>query len=222
MQAYSLVLDIISGCWLVFVAIWVLGALSTKRTVYRESRAQRLRYWVLLAIAYVLQLYGRRLPYPLNIRVASPCSADRMGGCGLVRHRFGLRGLGQSHSRAELERCGDTKRRTRTGGTRTVPIRASSYLHRHTHHVFCHRARARTLGRVCGHTPNVCEFLDQTSRRGKTDAATIPRALRGLSATSQMHYSFCPLIADEQSRRTGDRRFVRIPANRTTQIAASC
>ena len=69
MQAYSLVLDIISGCWLVFVATWVLGALSTKRTVYRESRAQRLRYWVLLVVACFLQLCGRRLPYPLNIRV---------------------------------------------------------------------------------------------------------------------------------------------------------
>jgi protein-S-isoprenylcysteine O-methyltransferase Ste14 len=69
MQTHSLVLDIISGCWLVFVAIWVLAALSTKRTVYRESRAQRLRYWVLLMIAYVLLFYGRRLPYPLNIRV---------------------------------------------------------------------------------------------------------------------------------------------------------
>ncbi len=69
MQAYSLVLDIISGCWLVFIAIWVLAAVSTKRTVYRETRAQRLRYWVLLVIAYLLLLYGRRLPYPLKARV---------------------------------------------------------------------------------------------------------------------------------------------------------
>src|SRR4249919_3252013 len=69
MQAYSLALDIISGCWLVFVAIWVLAALSTKRTVYRETQAQRLRYWVLLVIACFLQFYGRRLPHPLNIRV---------------------------------------------------------------------------------------------------------------------------------------------------------
>src|ERR1700740_3336875 len=68
-QAYSLVLDIISGCWLVFAAIWVLAALSTKRTVYRESRAQRLRYWVLLVIAFVLLSSGRRLPYPLNLGV---------------------------------------------------------------------------------------------------------------------------------------------------------
>ena len=69
MHAYSLGVDIISGCWLVFVAVWVIAALSTKRTVYRETQAQRLRYWVLLAIACFLQFYGRRLPYPLSIRI---------------------------------------------------------------------------------------------------------------------------------------------------------
>jgi protein-S-isoprenylcysteine O-methyltransferase Ste14 len=69
MQAYSLALDIISGCWLVFVAIWVIAAVSTKRTVYRETRTQRLRYWVLLVVAYFLLLYGRRLPYPLNVGI---------------------------------------------------------------------------------------------------------------------------------------------------------
>src|SRR6478672_7398258 len=69
MQVYSLVLNIISGCWLVFVAIWVIAAVSTKRAVYRESRAQRLRYWVFLVIASLLLLYGRRLPYPLNLSI---------------------------------------------------------------------------------------------------------------------------------------------------------
>jgi protein-S-isoprenylcysteine O-methyltransferase Ste14 len=69
MQAYWLALDIISGCWLVFVAVWLLAAVSTKRTVYRESRAQRLRYWVLLVIAYVLLVHGRQLPYPLDLRI---------------------------------------------------------------------------------------------------------------------------------------------------------
>jgi protein-S-isoprenylcysteine O-methyltransferase Ste14 len=68
-HAYSLGVDIISGCWLVFVAVWVIAALSTKRTVYRETHAQRLRYWVLLVIACFLQFYGRRLPYPFNIRI---------------------------------------------------------------------------------------------------------------------------------------------------------
>jgi len=69
MQLFSSAIDIISGCWLVFVAIWVIGSVSTKRTVYRETHAQRLRYWVLLVIAYFLLLYGRRLPYPLNLRI---------------------------------------------------------------------------------------------------------------------------------------------------------
>ena len=69
MQAYSLALDIISGCWLIFVAIWVLAAISTKRAVYHETQAQRLRYWLLLVIAYLLLFYGRRLPYPLNLGI---------------------------------------------------------------------------------------------------------------------------------------------------------
>ena len=69
MQAYSLALNIIRICWLVFVAIWVIAAVSTKRTLYRETRAQRLRYWVWLVIAYVLLIYGPRLPYPLNLRI---------------------------------------------------------------------------------------------------------------------------------------------------------
>jgi len=69
MQAYSLSLDTIGGCWIVFVGVWLLAAVSTKRTVYRETRAQRLRYWVLFVVACLLFVYGRQLPYPLNLRV---------------------------------------------------------------------------------------------------------------------------------------------------------
>ena len=69
MQAYSLSLEIISACWIAFVAVWLVAAVSTKRTVYRESRAQRLRYWVLLVIAYLLLVHARQLSYPLNLRV---------------------------------------------------------------------------------------------------------------------------------------------------------
>ena len=69
MQAYSLVSKIIFGCWLVFVATWVIAAISTKRTVYRETRAQRLRYWIWLVIAYFLMMYGPRFPYPLSLRI---------------------------------------------------------------------------------------------------------------------------------------------------------
>jgi protein-S-isoprenylcysteine O-methyltransferase Ste14 len=69
MQSYALTLDIVRGCWTVFVAIWLLAAVSTKRTVYRESHAQRLRYWVLLVVACLLMINGRRLPYPLNLLI---------------------------------------------------------------------------------------------------------------------------------------------------------
>src|SRR5215831_18404924 len=69
MQPYSLAFNIISVCCLIFVVIWAVAAVSTKRTVYRETRAQRLRYWVLLVIAYFLLFCGRRLPFPFNLRI---------------------------------------------------------------------------------------------------------------------------------------------------------
>ena len=89
MQAYSLGVDIISGCWLVFVAVWLIAAGSTKRTVYRETQAQRLRYWVLLVIACLLLVYGRELPYPLSLRIiphAAPiaCAAAALCVSGLA------------------------------------------------------------------------------------------------------------------------------------------
>ena len=68
-QVYSLALDIVNGCWLVFVVIWLLAAVSTKRTVYRESHSRRLRYWLLFVVACFLMINGRRLPYPLNLRI---------------------------------------------------------------------------------------------------------------------------------------------------------
>jgi hypothetical protein len=145
MQLYPLLLNIISGCWLVFVATWVIGALSTKRTVYRETHAQRLRYWVWLMIACFLLLYGRRLPYPLNLRIVPAMAPSTCAGCSLVHHRSRLRILGQNYSRAQLERCRDTERRTRTGGARAVPICAASHLHGHSYHVLCHCAGARGM-----------------------------------------------------------------------------
>jgi protein-S-isoprenylcysteine O-methyltransferase Ste14 len=69
MQEYSLAVEVIKDCWIAFGAVWLIAAVSTKRTVYRESRAQRLRYWVLLVIACLLLIYGRQLPYPLNLQI---------------------------------------------------------------------------------------------------------------------------------------------------------
>lgn len=69
MHSHVLALDIVRGCWIVFAAIWLLAAISTKRTVYRESHAQRLGYWLLLVIGCLWLIYGRQLPYPLNLRI---------------------------------------------------------------------------------------------------------------------------------------------------------
>jgi protein-S-isoprenylcysteine O-methyltransferase Ste14 len=69
MQIYSLAIYTISVCWIIFLVVWLLAALSTKPSAYRESRVQRLRYWLLLVIGCLLLINGRRLPYPLNVRV---------------------------------------------------------------------------------------------------------------------------------------------------------
>jgi len=65
----SLAINIISGCWILFLFVWVLTALSTKRSIYRESGAHRVRYWLLLIIAYFLLIKGRQFPGPLKILV---------------------------------------------------------------------------------------------------------------------------------------------------------
>lgn len=83
MQPHSLPYDIINACWLVFVAVWVIAAIATKPTVYRESQAQRMRYWIFLVIAFFLLLYGRRLPYPLNLRIVSQIALIAWGAATL-------------------------------------------------------------------------------------------------------------------------------------------
>ena len=69
MHSYSVAIDIIRGCWLTFVIVWLLAAIWTKRSVYRESRGQRLRYTLPLVAAYFLLTNGGGMPYPLNLQV---------------------------------------------------------------------------------------------------------------------------------------------------------
>jgi protein-S-isoprenylcysteine O-methyltransferase Ste14 len=71
----SLAKNIISTCWGVFVVVWLLAAIFTKRTVYRESRAQRLGYVVPIVIGWFLLFRGHRLPYPLNVQVVPHADA---------------------------------------------------------------------------------------------------------------------------------------------------
>jgi protein-S-isoprenylcysteine O-methyltransferase Ste14 len=63
--------DIIPACWISFSVIWLLAAAFNKRSIYRESGAQRLRYWILLVLAFLLLTKRHRLPYPLDVRIIS-------------------------------------------------------------------------------------------------------------------------------------------------------
>jgi protein-S-isoprenylcysteine O-methyltransferase Ste14 len=61
--------NVITSCWGVFAVVWLLAALFTKRTVYRESRVQRLRYVIPIVIGCYLLFRGYRLAYPFNARI---------------------------------------------------------------------------------------------------------------------------------------------------------
>ena len=75
MHSLSLPADIIRACWILFSAIWLLAAVSTKRSIYRESGARRLRYWILLVLAFLLLTRGHQLPYPFDVRIISGAEA---------------------------------------------------------------------------------------------------------------------------------------------------
>jgi protein-S-isoprenylcysteine O-methyltransferase Ste14 len=69
MQTYPLALNIISACWTLFAVIWLLAAFATKKSVYQESRAQRLRYTIPILLGGLLLAKGHRLSEPFNHRV---------------------------------------------------------------------------------------------------------------------------------------------------------
>jgi protein-S-isoprenylcysteine O-methyltransferase Ste14 len=61
--------NIISACWGIFFVVWILAALFTKRTVYHESGAQRLRYIIPILIGWYLLFRGHRLPRLFNVPI---------------------------------------------------------------------------------------------------------------------------------------------------------
>ena len=83
MQTYPLVLNIISVCWILFAVIWLLAAFATKQTVYKESRAQRLRYTIPILLGGFLLAKGHRLSDPLNHRVIPQVEALAWSGAVL-------------------------------------------------------------------------------------------------------------------------------------------
>ncbi len=69
MQTYRLALDVIGCCWTAFSVIWLLAAFWTKRSVYKEGMAQRLRYIVPILLGGWMLAKGHRFYAPLNYRV---------------------------------------------------------------------------------------------------------------------------------------------------------
>ena len=69
MPGPSLPANIITACWILFSVIWLLAAAATKRSIYHESGARRLRYLIPLVLAFLLLTKRSRLPYPLHVRV---------------------------------------------------------------------------------------------------------------------------------------------------------
>jgi protein-S-isoprenylcysteine O-methyltransferase Ste14 len=65
-QAYELANRIVGGCWIAFGLVWLIAAFTTKRTVYRQSLAQRLT-WQAMVIAGAIAFFNApREPYPLD------------------------------------------------------------------------------------------------------------------------------------------------------------
>jgi protein-S-isoprenylcysteine O-methyltransferase len=79
----------ISACWGVFVVVWILAALFTKRTLYRESGARRLRYILPILCGWYLIFRGYRIGPPLNNHLIPETEAILAGAailclCGLA------------------------------------------------------------------------------------------------------------------------------------------
>ena len=79
----SLAKNVISASWTVFIVVWLLAAIFTKRTVYHESRAERLRYTIPMLIGCFLLFRGHRLPYPFNVCII-PQSDVILGGAAIL------------------------------------------------------------------------------------------------------------------------------------------
>ena len=82
-HAYSPGLGVIRVCWIIFIVVWLLGAVSTKRTIYRESSAERARYWLVLVIGYFLVIESSVLPSPFDWLVIPHTTSSAWVGASL-------------------------------------------------------------------------------------------------------------------------------------------
>jgi protein-S-isoprenylcysteine O-methyltransferase Ste14 len=80
----------ISTCWGVFVVVWLLAAIFTKRTVYHQSGSERLRYLIPIVLGWFLVFRGYRLPSPFNIRLVPETGAILVAAAVLCLCGLGL------------------------------------------------------------------------------------------------------------------------------------
>jgi len=79
-HVYSSGLGVIRVCWIIFVIVWLLGAAWTKRTIYRESSAERTRYWLALVIGYFLVIKSSGFPPPFDWLVVPHTTSSAWSG----------------------------------------------------------------------------------------------------------------------------------------------
>ena len=195
MSAYVLALYIISGCWILFAAIWLIAAFWTKRAVYKESRSRRLGYVIPILVGGYLVFQGQRLADPLNLRVIPHVDALAWTGgvlciAGLAFCIWARFTLGRNWSGVV----------TFKGGHELITrgpyaLVRHPYLYRVANHVRRNRDCARARRRNHRDAVVVPEHLDQTALRGKTHAPEIPRPIRCVSTPRETPYSLRPLAA---------------------------
>ena len=88
MGSYSLAINVISGCWILFAVIWLIAAFWTKRSLYKESKWQRLGYVIPILVGGYLVFKGRQLSDPLNLPVIP--HVDSLAWIGVVLCIAGL------------------------------------------------------------------------------------------------------------------------------------
>ena len=88
MNAYSIALKIINGCWALFAAIWLVASFWAKQSIYQEWGGRLLRYSLPLAVGAYLIFKGSRLSDPLDLRVIP--HVDAIAWTGVVLCIAGL------------------------------------------------------------------------------------------------------------------------------------
>lgn len=94
---------IISICWGIFCVVWLLAAIFTKRTVYRESSARRWRYLIPIVFGWFLIFRGYRLAPAFNIHLIPETEAILVAAailclCGLALCLWARAVLGRNWS----------------------------------------------------------------------------------------------------------------------------